>query len=467
MHPTGKLYPDEPSGDVAVQSDSALSSPTVSPLQPENESDLTTDHTPGPPGGPATPRVDKAPPTAFGRYQVRNALGVGGFGAVFLGYDAQLDRPVAIKVLRGGPDVPNAEAERFLQEARRLAQLSHPGIVTVHDVGLDDGQVYIVSDYLDGLDLQGWLKHNSPSWHESARIAAALADALAHAHTRLIVHRDVKPANIILTPDRGPVLVDFGLGLDETRAGGGELGVISGTPAYMSPEQVSGAAHRIDGRTDIYSLGVMLYEMLCGRVPFRADNPRELLRQVQAWTTSRNPASSSPATSRPISNGPASRRWRSGSRTALPPQRISPTSCAAFYRRRPGRRLPGHPMRLGWQSRPQRRRPHLGRAAPMRRVRPAAEPAESERRQVTVLVGGCDLFRSERRTSGGTATQRTKPQVLRALPAGLRTGGAARSRGRSCSATSRGCWFTSATRVAYEDAARRARTGRTRHLLRT
>ena len=93
---------------------------------------------------------------------------------------------------------------------------------------------------------------------------AAVADALAHAHARLTVHRDVKPANIILTPDRGPVLVDFGLGLDEAASGGRELGAVSGTPAYMAPEQVAGEAHRIDGRTDVYSLGVVLYQMLCG-----------------------------------------------------------------------------------------------------------------------------------------------------------------------------------------------------------
>ena len=281
MHPTGKPYPDEPSGDVAVQSDSALPSPAVSKPEPGSESDLTMDLTPGPPAEPATKRDAPAPPAAFGRYQVRNALGAGGFGAVYLGHDTQLDRPVAIKVLRGGPEVPQAEAERFLQEARRLAQLSHPGIVTVHDVGLDEGQVYIVSDFLDGPDLGRWLRDNRPAWPEAARIAAAVADALAHAHARLIVHRDVKPANIILTPDRGPVLVDFGLGLDEAGAGGSELGVVSGTPAYMAPEQVAGTAHRIDGRTDIYSLGVVLYEMLCGRLPFRASNTRELLRQVR------------------------------------------------------------------------------------------------------------------------------------------------------------------------------------------
>ncbi len=282
MHPpTRKPYPDEPSTDVAVQSDSALPDPAVGKPEPGSESDRTADLTPGPPAEPATKRDAPAPPAAFGRYQVRSVLGTGGFGAVYLGHDTQLDRPVAIKVLRGGPDVSQAEAERFLQEARRLAQLSHPGIVAVHDVGLDGGQVYIVSDFLEGPDLGRWLRDNRPAWPEAARIAAAVADALAHAHARLIVHRDVKPANIIITPDRGPVLVDFGLGLDEAGAGGSELGIISGTPAYMAPEQVAGAAHRIDGRTDIYSLGVVLYEMLCGHLPFRASDTRELLRQVR------------------------------------------------------------------------------------------------------------------------------------------------------------------------------------------
>ena len=142
-------------------------------------------------------------------------------------------------------------------------------------------RLYIVSDFLDGPDLGRWLRDNRPAWPKAARIAAAVADALAHAHARLIVHRDVKPANIILTPDRGPVLVDFGLGLDESGSGGSQIGVISGTPAYMAPEQVAGAAHRIDGRTDIYSVGVVLYVMLCGHLPFRASDTTELLRQVR------------------------------------------------------------------------------------------------------------------------------------------------------------------------------------------
>jgi predicted ATPase len=223
----------------------------------------------------------RAPPAAFGRYQVRGTLGAGGFGAVYLGHDTQLNRPVAIKVLRIEARSAQVEGEPALQEARRLAQLRHAGIVAVHDVGVHEGLVYIVSDYLDGPDLGRWLREQRPSWPEAARIASAVADALAHAHSRLIIHRDVKPANILLTAERAPVLVDFGLALGETQAGGAEKGILAGTPSYMSPEQATGNAHRIDGRTDVYSLGVVLYEMLTGRVPFRANELQELLRQVR------------------------------------------------------------------------------------------------------------------------------------------------------------------------------------------
>src|SRR5262245_14758237 len=252
---------------------------------PATVSQPTTDFTPhptaGPPSVPAPPGTVPAPSAAFGRYQVRRTLGAGAFGAVYLGHDTQLDRPVAIKVLRGGVSPAQAEDEPALQEARQLAQLRHPGIVAVHDVGVQEGQVYIVSDYLDGPDLGRWLRDHRPTWPEAALVAAAVADALAHAHARLIIHRDVKPANILLTANGAPVLVDFGLALDATRAGGSAKGLVAGTPWYMSPEQAAGAAHRIDGRTDVYSLGVVLYEMLTGRVPFRATRPQELLRQVR------------------------------------------------------------------------------------------------------------------------------------------------------------------------------------------
>ncbi len=218
-------------------------------------------------------------PVAFGRYAVRALRGQGGFGAVYAGYDSQLDRPVAIKVSRF---LDSAEAiDDLLREARRVARLRHPGIVAVHDVGVQNGQCYIVSDFVDGTTLAEWLKTCRPTWQEAARIAAAVADALAHAHAQRTVHRDVKPANVILTADRAPVLVDFGLGIDESAAPGPQRGTIAGTPAYMSPEQAAGEGHRLDGRTDVYSLGALLYEMLCGRPPFRAPNVEELLRQVR------------------------------------------------------------------------------------------------------------------------------------------------------------------------------------------
>ena len=457
MHPTGKPYPDEPSGDVALKSDSSLSSLDVGKSGPESKSDLTVDLTPSPPTKPETGRDAAAPPSAFGRYQVRNALGAGGFGAVYLGHDTQLDRPVAIKVLRGGPEVPQAESERFLQEARRLAQLSHPGIVAVHDVGLDGGQVYLVSDFLDGPDLGRWLGDHRPAWPEAARIAAAVADALAHAHARLIVHRDVKPANIILTPDRGPVLVDFGLGLDEAGAGGSELGVISGTPAYMAPEQVAGAAHRIDGRTDIYSLGVVLYEMLCGRVPFRAGDTSELLRQVR---------DDEPQPPRQL-------------RREIPPE-LEQICLKALAKRLQDRYTTAadfaEDLRRVSQSAGGRasRRPSIpAPSSGYRRARPAStarvglisgqDPStstssrrrarEAERRQMTVLVCGSELFESEAYLENLDAEDQAK--VMRAVQQACEQV-VHRFEGTVVQCDNQGLLACFGYPVAYEDAARRA-----------
>jgi class 3 adenylate cyclase/tetratricopeptide (TPR) repeat protein len=217
-------------------------------------------------------------PTSFGRYQVRELRGSGGFGEVYIGFDLQLNRQVAIKV----PRLKSAGAEqRFLLEARQLAQLNHPGIVTVYDAGVQDGKFYIVSDYIQGITLHDWLNHHQPTWRDSARMTADVADALAYSHAHRTVHRDVKPENIILQDNRTPVLVDFGLAISDETPSDAELGYISGTPLYMSPEQAGGRGHRIDGRTDIYSLGVVLYRMLCGRLPFRAAETSEVLRQVR------------------------------------------------------------------------------------------------------------------------------------------------------------------------------------------
>ena len=239
--------------------------------------------------------------------------------------------------------------------------------------------MYIVSDYLDGPDLGQWLKDNRPAWPEAARIVAAVADALAHAHARLIVHRDVKPANIILTADRAPVLVDFGLALDEDQAGGGEKGIVSGTPWYMSPEQAAGTAHRIDGRTDVYSLGVVLYEMLTGRVPFRATAipgavaagarrraaaPAQLVRDIPPDLETGLPQGAGEAAAGPLHHrgglrrGPAPRSPDGGRGAGLP---VSSPAMLWRRRRRRTQRRPRHGRPLTPSSSAPRPR---GRAPP-------------------------------------------------------------------------------------------------------
>lgn len=222
-------------------------------------------------------------PTTIGRYKIKEVLGRGAFGAVYLGFDSQLERKVAIKIplLRTMQRNPEETEREFLQEARQLAQLTHSSIVAVHDVGVEDGRCYIVSEFLDGPDLNNWIKDNTPTWQESVRIIALIADGLGAAHVCNTVHRDVKPANIIVT-DRPegvvPVLVDFGLALNESSSA--FKGEVVGTPNYMSPEQANGQGHRIDGRTDIYAIGVILYRMLSGQLPFRAPSISELLQKV-------------------------------------------------------------------------------------------------------------------------------------------------------------------------------------------
>ena len=227
------------------------------------------------------------PGTRLGRYEIRDLIGAGGMSEVYRALDSKLEREVALKVLprRLGRD-PDLQM-RFQREARAIAALTHPNIVTLHDVGRGQGLTYAVIELLEGESLKARLERQPLEWQQAVDIGIAVAEGLAAAHAGSIVHRDIKPANIFLPTGRPPTILDVGLALldrplssEETTLSLTESGKVLGTVAYMSPEQVRGQS--VDWRTDIFSLSCALYEAISGSRPFDRDTAAETMAAILA-----------------------------------------------------------------------------------------------------------------------------------------------------------------------------------------
>ena len=238
--------------------------------------------TPARSAGPLLPRPRSGVPTALGRYHIVKELGRGAMGVVYLGKDPTIQRFVAIKTMRldelDNEDELKEFRDRFFREAESTGRLSHPNIVTVYDAGEQEGLAYIAMEYLEGTLLSCYCQKSTilPA-KQSLQIVATVAEALDYAHGQGVVHRDVKPANIMILKQRLVKVMDFGIA-KMASASKTQTSMILGTPRYMSPEQATGKD--VDGRSDVFSLGIVLFELLSGERPFDAENMAALVMRI-------------------------------------------------------------------------------------------------------------------------------------------------------------------------------------------
>ena len=227
---------------------------------------------------PGTDNQQRSPPELPDEYQIQRKIGQGGMGVVYLAHQTSLNREVALKVLRPGERSFGPLVKRFLDEAKHLARLRHPNIVSIHDVGDAHGEPFFTMDYIEGAPLSTEIRRGPMSPTQALAILKQVCLAVQHAHRQGIIHRDLKPSNVLVDRDGTAFVTDFGLARDVSQSSDlTQSGELLGTPQYMSPEQARGKSHLVGEATDVHALGLLLFEMLTGQAAFASSSPADML----------------------------------------------------------------------------------------------------------------------------------------------------------------------------------------------